>query len=74
MQGAYQTCMEKLESEERYESWENMIRKDSTSFLQVVVQKYLQNKISYEKSAGSICDLERCDRRGRPFYCNVCGS
>lgn len=49
MQGAYQTCMEKLESEERYESWENMIRKDSTSFLQVVVQKYLQNKISYEK-------------------------
>ena len=40
---------EKLESEERYESWENMIRKDSTSFLQVVVQKYLQNKISYEK-------------------------
>ena len=26
-----------------------MIRKDSTSFLQVVVQKYLQNKISYEK-------------------------
>lgn len=49
MQGAYQTCMEKLESEERYESWENMVRKDSTSFLQVVVQKYLQNKISYEK-------------------------
>lgn len=43
MQGAYQTCMEKLESEERYESWENMIRKDSTSFLQVVVQKYLQD-------------------------------
>ena len=41
--------MEKLESEERYESWENMVRKDSTSFLQVVVQKYLQNKISYEK-------------------------
>ena len=33
MQGAYQTCMEKLESEERYESWENMIRKDSTSLL-----------------------------------------
>lgn len=40
MQGAYQTSMEKLESEERYESWENMVRKDSTSFLQVVIFKF----------------------------------
>lgn len=49
MKAAYQTCIEKMESEEKYESWENMVRKDSTSFLQVVVQKYLQGKISYEK-------------------------
>ena len=49
MKGAYRTCIEKLESEEKFESWENLVRRDSTSFLQVVVQKYLQDKISYEK-------------------------
>ena len=65
MQGAYQTCMEKLESEERYESWENMIRKDSTSFLQVVVQKYLQNKISYHMTFKKYLLQQRMEKAKR---------
>lgn len=39
MRGAYETCMEQLEHEERYESWEKLLMKDATSFLQMVVQK-----------------------------------
>lgn len=49
MRGAYETCMEQLEHEERYESWEKLLMKDSTSFLQMVVQKYVQNRIPEEK-------------------------
>lgn len=49
MENARRTCMEQLESVARYESWEKLVKKDSTSFLQVVVQKYLQNRIPYEK-------------------------
>ena len=47
--GAYETCMEQLEHEERYESWEKLLMKDATSFLQMVVQKNVQNRIPEEK-------------------------
>lgn len=49
MSGAYRTCMEQLEHEAKYEGWENLLKKDADSFLQVVVQKYVQNKIPKEK-------------------------
>ena len=49
MQGAYQTCMKQLKHEERYENWEKFLKKDATSFLQMVVQKYVQNRIPEEK-------------------------
>lgn len=49
MQGAYKICMEQIENEQKYESWEKLLVKDSTSFLQVIVQKYAQNRIPYEK-------------------------
>lgn len=42
MQNAYQTCMEQMEYEARYESWEKLLVGDGTSFQQVVVQKYVQ--------------------------------
>lgn len=71
MKGAYRTCMEKLESEERYESWENMVRKDATSFLQVIVQKYLQNKISYEKMQEVFSNLKDVIEEGDRFI-TVC--
>ena len=41
--------MEKQKKEERMESWEKLVMKDATSFLQVIVQKYLFNQISFDK-------------------------
>ena len=49
MNGAYRTCTERLETEAKYESWEKMLKKDGNSFLQVVIQKYVQNRIPEEK-------------------------
>ena len=49
MKSAYQSCMERMEHEAKYESWEQLLVKDRNSFLQVVVQKYVQNRIPQEK-------------------------
>lgn len=49
MKTAYRTCKEQIEQEEKQESWKKLMQEDSTSFLQVVVQRYLQNAIPYEK-------------------------
>lgn len=49
MQNAYKQCMKQLKSEEKYESWEKLLMKDATNFLQVVVEKYVQNRIEEEK-------------------------
>lgn len=49
MTGAYNTCIKQLRSEEKYESWEQLLLKDGDSFLQVVIQKYVQNLIPEEK-------------------------
>ena len=49
MEAAYKKCMEQQKAEERYESWEKLLVSDSTSFLQVVVQKYIQNRLEYDK-------------------------
>lgn len=49
MESAYRTCMQQLDSVEKLESWEKMVKNESEGFLQVIVQKYLQNRISHEK-------------------------
>lgn len=49
MRSAYKTCIERMENEEKYESWENLLVKDHNSFLQVVIQKYVQNRILQER-------------------------
>ena len=49
MESAYQKCMERQKADEKYESWEKLLVSDSTSFLQVVVQKYVQNRLEYDK-------------------------
>ncbi len=49
MCSAYRTCVEQLEHEAKYEGWEKLLKKDANSFLQVVVQKYVQNTIPKEK-------------------------
>lgn len=50
MQSAYNACMKKLKKREQYETWERLLMKDATSFLQTVVQKYAQNQISLQKA------------------------
>ena len=49
MRSAYKTCIERMENEAKYESWENLLVKDRNSFLQVVIQKYVQNRIPQER-------------------------
>lgn len=51
MQGAYRTCMDQLKNEAKYESWEKLLLKDDTSFLNVIVQKYARGQIPEEKMA-----------------------
>lgn len=58
MKGVYDTCMEQLKNEAKYESWEKLIKKDEDSFLQVVVQKYVQGRIPYEKAEEVFITLE----------------
>ena len=41
--------MEKKKNTEKYENWERIVKEDSVSFLEVVVQKYLQEQIPFEK-------------------------
>ncbi|MDD7770027.1 response regulator transcription factor [Suipraeoptans intestinalis] len=49
MTGAYQVCLRQIETEQKYESYEKILRKDETSFLQVLVEKYIYDLISEEK-------------------------
>lgn len=49
MKGAYETCRAQAENEENLENWQKLMKEDSTNFLQVVIQRYLQNHIPYEK-------------------------
>ena len=49
MKNAHDTCMEQIQNEARYESWEKLLKNDGTSFLQMVIQKYVQNRIPQEK-------------------------
>lgn len=49
MRGAYEKCVEQIRNEEKYESWEKLLKKDGSSFLEVVVQKYVRGQIPEEK-------------------------
>lgn len=50
MQLAYEKCQEKLHQELQQEQMEDLIRDGSMNFLQMIIQKYVQNSISYEKT------------------------
>lgn len=58
MKGAWEFCMKQIKEEEKIESWENLLVKDSDSFLQVTLQKYIQNSISREKLEEVFAALE----------------
>lgn len=49
MSSAYESCMKQRRSAEKVANLEKVIQGDSDSFLQMVVQKYLQKEISAEK-------------------------
>lgn len=49
MNSAYKTVMDKIRNSQKTANWENLVMKDSTSFLQVIIEKYLKNQITYEK-------------------------
>lgn len=48
MNGAYQECVRRIENKKKYESWEKLIGKDEGGFLKMIIQKYVQTKVSEE--------------------------
>ena len=71
MQSAWNTCMEQLRNEAKYNSWEKLLKNDADSFLQVVVQKYIQNRIPQEKIEEVFATLQDVIRDGDRFI-TVC--
>lgn len=58
MRGAYKSVIDKMQKTEINANWENLVLKDSTSFLQIIIQKYLKNQIPFEKLEevfGALC-------------------
>lgn len=49
MKSVGKICMDQIRSEEKYDSWEKLLKKDEDGFLQVIVQKYVQNRLPEEK-------------------------
>lgn len=67
MENAHRTCMDQIQNEARYESWKKMVKNDSDSFLQVIVQKYLRNRIPYEKMEEVFETVDDVIREGDRF-------
>lgn len=49
MRGVYESCMMRHMEAAKYERWKNLLIKDADSFLMVIVEKYVNNGISYDK-------------------------
>lgn len=49
MKSVGKICMDQIKSEEKYDSWEKLLKKDGDGFLQVIVQKYVQKRLPEEK-------------------------
>ncbi|MCQ2523082.1 MAG: response regulator [Lachnospiraceae bacterium] len=72
MISAYKSVMDKIKSSEKYANWENLVMKDSASFLQVIIQKYLKNQITYEKMEDVFKTLsQQIDNEDRFISLNV---
>lgn len=71
MRGAYKICMEQIRNEARYESWEKLLLKDGTSFLEVVVQRYVHNRIPESKVREVFSTLDGVMEEGDRFI-TVC--
>ena len=49
MTNVWKKCMEQIKSKEKYNDWERLLKKDGDGFLQVIIQKYVQNHLPEEK-------------------------
>lgn len=49
MLDAHKKCMDRIKKSEKFEKMENLIVKDSTNFLSMMVHKYVRNSISTEQ-------------------------
>lgn len=71
MQGAYRACMEQLRNETKYENLENLLVKDTTNFLQMVVHKYVHGQMTEEKVREVFDTLQELLEEGERFI-TVC--
>lgn len=67
MESAYKSYMQQLQSVEKIQSWEKMVKNESEGFLQVIIQKYLQNKITHEKLEQVFRTVDDVIRQGDRF-------
>lgn len=49
MKSVGKICQDQIRNEEKFDSWEKLLKKDGDGFLQVIVQKYVQNRLPEEK-------------------------
>lgn len=49
MTNVWKKCMKQIRSEEKYNGWEKLLKKDGDGFLQVIIQKYVQDHLPEEK-------------------------
>lgn len=67
-------CEDQIRNEEKYDRWERLLKKDGDGFLQVVVQKYVQNRLPEEKVDEVFHTLAGCHEGRRPVYYSICRS
>lgn len=67
MKNAWETCMRHIQDEAKFDSWEKLLKEDEDSFLQVVVEKYIQNRIPQEKIEEVFETLEDVVEQGDRF-------
>lgn len=67
-------CEDQIRNEEKYDSWERLLKKDGDGFLQVVVQKYVQNRLPEEKVDEVFHTLQDIMKEGDRFIISICRS
>ena len=60
-------CEDQSRNEEKYDRWERLLKKDGDGFLQVVVQKYVQNRLPEEKVVEVFHTLQDVMKEGDRF-------
>ena len=67
MTGVWKLCMEQIKSEEKYNNWEKLLKKDGDGFLQVIIQKYVQEHLPEEKVGEVFRTLQDVMKEGDRF-------